>query len=96
MELPIGATQVGVVVVRGHGSVQDLEPQFRQRVAELGGNHGLVDHVTTRFDMQTSWVNEYYPCGYRMSATCSRMVPRIDEYATLEISGRAFLIGAAQ
>ncbi|MBK8171099.1 MAG: hypothetical protein IPK60_12245 [Sandaracinaceae bacterium] len=93
MELPIGATQVGIVVVRGRGTIEELAPLFKQRVAELGGNRGLIDRISTRYDSQTTWVNEMYPCGFRMQTTCTRVVPRLDEYSTLEMSGRAFLIG---
>ena len=95
LTIPAGAVQVGSVVARGRGTVEDLLPQLISRTGELGGNLVLIDRVVTHFDTQTVWVSEMYPCGYRMSATCSRMVPRVDEYSTLDINARAFLVGGA-
>lgn len=96
LTIPIGAVQVGSVVVRGRGTVEDLLPQLLARTGELGGNLVVVDQVVTHFTSQTVWVNEMYPCGYRLSATCNRMVPRVDEYSTLDMNGRAFLVGGTR
>lgn len=87
MEVPEGATDLGVVEANGLGgsTIEDVVAEFRLRVASLGGNYAKVDSVKTKFETVTQTYS--YTCG---KSTCTGM--RSVEVSTLSVLGRAFQV----
>jgi len=71
--------------------IERITPEFIQRVAELGGDFGKIDHIRTRFEMRTQTSQQSYNCGTAQAPrTCSQMVTQTVEVAITVIEGRAF------
>ena len=83
---------VEVHAVNEEANIETLMPVFMQRVAELGGSGGVVDHVDTGYEWRTEMHMETYayPCG-RTTCYSSHLVPYTYEVRFLTISGRALL-----
>jgi hypothetical protein len=89
--VPDGAEEVGVVQVHGPGHVEDLTPTFVARVADLGGNFGLIEQMQARFETQVVTRTESYSCGTQQQPrTCSRTVQQRREVMITQLLGRAF------
>lgn len=83
--------ELGLVQVAGPRTVEQLMPEFKRRVAELGGSLGIVDNVKSRFETIMVTETQSYSCGTQAAPrTCvrTRMVPR--EVMTVQLLGRAF------
>lgn len=94
--VPPGAQAVGVVEVSSVDELEQAVAAFKQRVAELGGDLGVVDRYSHSFEIVTSSRTESYSCGTQQSPrTCSRSVTDSHEVTTLHLSGRAMITGRA-
>ena len=90
VSLPGPGREVGLVEAKAHGELlHELVPEFARQVAALGGNCGLVDRVSSRFELETHVETYAYGCG---KTTClgTRTVTR--EVETLTMLGRAFWV----
>jgi hypothetical protein len=90
---PPHAESLGIVEVHAsgdEGNVETLLPEFARRVAGLGGNGAVVDHVIARFAIVERLVTETYtyPCGY-FTCTGTRMFPAYEEVMTVTMTGKA-------
>jgi hypothetical protein len=96
VSVPEGASELGIVQAHTvQGSIEDALPEFREQVAQLGGDFGKVDDVGTTFEMQTRTRNESYNCGTSdKPRNCSRRVTERVELATTRIIGKAYRLGA--
>jgi hypothetical protein len=96
VSVPEGATELGIVQAHTvQGSIEDAVPEFRKQVAELGGDFGKINNVSTKFEMQTRTRTESYNCGTSdKPQTCSRTVTENVELATTRIIGTAYRLGA--
>lgn len=94
--VPENAVQLGIV--EAHGNIVDIEqvmPEFANRVAKLGGNYGKVDDITTKFEVRSEARSYTYSCGdYKSPRTCTGTRMQTVEYATTTILGRAYLVKA--
>jgi hypothetical protein len=83
--------QVGIVQVYGPRTVDELMPEFKQKVAEVGGTLGIVDKVASRFEMQTQLQTYTYSCGTSAAPrSCTGQRPVTVEVMTVQLLGRAF------
>ncbi len=85
------APELGLVQVSGPVGIDELMPEFSKRVAELGGNLGLLDSVKSAFEMVSQMESYSYSCGdSKTPRTCTgtRYVTR--EVMTVQLLGRAF------
>jgi hypothetical protein len=96
---PAGGVDLGVVEARAtqnEANVETLLPVFVRKVAQLGGNAAVIEHVDAHFDLAVHMhVESYsYPCGYY---TCvgTRAYPIEGEVMTLVMRGHAVSVGAA-
>ncbi len=96
LAVPEGATELGIVQAHViQGSIEDAMPEFREQVAELGGDFGKVSDVTTKFEMQTRTRTETYNCGTSdKPRSCTRTVTEVVEVSTTRILGKAYRLGA--
>ncbi len=94
---PEGASELGIVQAHTvQGSIEDALPEFREQVAQLGGDFGKIDDVGTKFEIQTRTRTESYNCGTSDKPnTCTRTVTENVELATTRIMGKAYRLGAA-
>jgi hypothetical protein len=86
--VPSGAQQVGIVEVDSTEELANAVEQFQARVAEMGGDTGVIDRYSTSFEIERQTRTEQYKCG---TQTCTRTVSQDHEVATLHLSGRALL-----
>jgi hypothetical protein len=83
--------ELGLVQVAGQRTVDDLMPEFKRRVAELGGSLGIVDQVKSRFEMIMRTQMQTYSCGTQSAPrTCTRTQHVWVEVMTVQLLGRAF------
>lgn len=83
--------ELGVVQVVGRRTIEELMPEFKLRVGELGGNVGLVDSIKSRFEMQTVSQVQTYSCGTTTAPmSCTRTQIVNVEVMTVQLLGRAF------
>ncbi len=96
LAVPAGASELGIVQAHTiQGSIEDAMPEFREQVAQLGGDFGKVNDVSTGFEMQMRTSTESYSCGTSdKPRTCTRTVTRQVEVATTRIIGKAYRLGA--
>ncbi len=88
---PPGGVELGRVEAATLGTVEELVPEFVERVAGLGGDYARIDEIGTRFEWQWRPVTSTYNCGtYRFPMTCTRTYMVNEEVATLRAAGRAF------
>lgn len=88
---PPGGVELGRVEASTLGTVDELIPEFVERVASLGGNYARIDELGTRFEWQWRPVTSTYNCGtFRFPMTCTRTYMVHEEVATLRAVGRAF------
>lgn len=88
--LPRPGREVGIVEAKGHHEmIEDVMPEFARQVAALGGNYGLVDRITSRYELQTYTETYSYACG---KSTCTGTRTSTREVETLSIVGRAFYL----
>lgn len=92
--VPERATELGVVEVhasQAEANVETLLPLFVQKVAGLGGDAAVIDHVEGSFLFVPHPTTETfsYACGFRAVCIGSRTVYSTDEWFVLSIRGRA-------
>ena len=92
-DVPPGAVQVGVAQAFGQATIDQLVPEFADRVAKLGGNFGKIDDIRTKFEMQSKSESYQYSCGTPQAPRqCTGTRTRTVEVATTTIIGRAFRV----
>jgi hypothetical protein len=75
---PPGAEELGLVEAHASPSAATLEAlvaEFRVRVASLGGDYGLVDGMTTRYELVAERYD--YECGMTETVLETQTVSRI-------------------
>jgi len=92
---PAAGTDLGVVEVHGaqaEANVETLAPVFVARVARIGGNVAVIDHVEARFDLlERVHAESYaYPCGFHGTCVGTRWYPVQEEVMVLSMQGHAF------
>ena len=94
--VPEGAAEVGIVQAHTiQGSIEDAMPEFREQVAQLGGDFGKINDIATSFEMQTRTRTESYNCGTSdKPRSCTRTVTERVELATTRIIGKAYRLGS--
>lgn len=97
VSVPEGASELGIVQAHTvQGSIEDAVPEFRNQVAQLGGDFGKIDNVATKFETYTQTRTESYSCGTVNSPrTCTRTVTETREAETTRIIGKAYRLGGA-
>ena len=95
LQVPAGASEVGIVQAVGTATIVELVPEFIQRAAVIGGNFALLESVRTRFETVARPYSYSYRCGYRSRNTCWRQGFRSHEIAYTELVGRAFRVSGA-
>jgi hypothetical protein len=89
-----GAREVGLVEVESIESLETAGRAFQDRVAELGGNVGLVERAWMTFEMESRTRTESYGCGTSSAPrTCTRTVTSEEEVGHLHFLGRALWSG---
>jgi hypothetical protein len=89
MALGVGV-EVGIVEVDSVESLETALAAFRERVAQVGGDHGVVDRASTSFEMVTSTESYSYSCGTSSAPrTCNGTRTVTREVATMHLFGRA-------
>lgn len=89
---PPEAREVGIVQVDSVEELARAVIEFQNRVADLGGDVGLIDRYTTSFEIVSSTSQQSYSCGTQQSPqTCTRQVTQQREVATLHLIGRAMI-----
>lgn len=92
--VPPGAKEVGLVQVRGPRPIPELADQFEREVAQLGGNWGVVETISTKFEFVTRTESYSYSCGDSKSPrTCSGTRVVSEEVGTTQLVGRAYRVG---
>ena len=93
---PPAGVELGRVEATTYASVDDLVPEFVERVAGLGGDYARIDELSTRYEWQWRPVTSTYNCGsFRYPVTCTRSYMVHEEVATLRAAGRAFRTAGA-
>lgn len=88
--VPPEAEQLGIVEVDSIEELESAVREFRRRVAELGGDVGVIDRYSTSFEMHQETRTESYNCGTQQQPrTCTRTVTSQRKVATLHLRGRA-------
>jgi hypothetical protein len=88
---PVSATELGIVEATSATTIEDVVPEFVERVAQLGGDYARIDTISTRYEWVSRPVMQSYNCGSaRYPSYCTRTVWQNDEIATLRATGRAF------
>jgi len=73
------------------GTIADVVPEFVTRVQEVGGDHGVIDRWTVRFQWVSRPQTQSFNCGSpRFPTMCSRTYYVQEEVAVLHLEGRAF------
>lgn len=91
---PPGGVELGVVEASSYTTIEEVVPEFVERVAGLGGNYARIDRIFTRYQWVTRPVQQSYNCGsVRFPMYCSRTYYQQEEIATLHAAGRAFRVG---
>ncbi len=92
--VPAGAVEVGIAQATGvNTDITQLVPQFAGQVAALGGNYGLIESISTQFEMVTSTQSYTYSCGTAQHPqTCYGTRTVQNEMATTQMVGRAFRV----
>lgn len=92
--VPPGAVEVGIAQATGvNTDITELLPQFAGQVAALGGNYGLVENISTQFEMVTLTQSYSYSCGTsQQPRTCYGTRTVTNEMATTQMLGRAFRV----
>jgi hypothetical protein len=90
---PTNGKELGLVQVSGPRAVDELAPEFSQRVAELGGDTGVVDKVSSKFENATHSETYSYKCG---KSTCTGTRWVTSEVMTVQMVGRAYERRAGQ
>lgn len=87
---PREVREIGIVQVDSVESLERAITEFQERVAQLGGDTGVIDRYSTSHEMVSSTSTESYSCGSPQAPrTCTRSVTRQHEVATLHLVGRA-------
>jgi hypothetical protein len=88
--VPSAARPIGIVEVQSVERLDTAVDEFKRRVAELGGDIGVIDRYSTSFQLVTTTQMQTYSCGtMQQPRTCTRTVQQTREVATLHLSGRA-------
>lgn len=94
---PAAGVELGRVEATTYSTVDDLVPEFVERVAGLGGDYARIDELGTRYEWQWRPVTSTYNCGsFRFPMTCARTYMVQEEVATLRAVGRAFRTAGAR
>ncbi len=101
LDRPRGATDLGVVEVHAlqrEATVDTLFPVFARKVASIGGNAAVLEHMGASFEVLEHWhVESYtYPCGYYATCVGTRTFPAYEEVMILTLSGHAMLLPQGQ
>ncbi len=88
------AVELGVVEVHAsgvEGAIDELMPEFVEKVAQLGGDAAVIDALRARFDIVSRpFAESYtYPCGVYV-CTGTQMYSTNDEIMIVTLRGRAF------
>jgi len=91
---PVTGADLGIVeahAAQTEANVETLVPVFVARVARLGGNVAVIDHVEARFDLlERMHAESYsYPCGFHATCVGTRWYPVHEEVMVLSMQGRA-------
>ena len=83
-------TELGLVEVSSVESLETAVIAFGERVADVGGDRGVVDRQSTTFEMVTTSESYSYSCGTTNAPrTCNGTRTVTREIATLHLFGRA-------
>lgn len=89
--VPPKAEQVAVVQVAGPRHVDELIDEFVQKTAEVGADLGVIDRVSTKFELVTRTESYSYSCGSgKTTQTCYGTRTVTEEVGTTQLLGRAF------
>jgi hypothetical protein len=91
--VPAGAIEVGMVEVSSEEGLERAVTAFADRTAEVGGDHGVVEHESTTFEMRTGSQTYTYSCGRSM---CTGVRSYQYEVGILHLFGRAFRTSGAR
>jgi hypothetical protein len=91
---PPAGSELGAVEVaaaNGGANIEQLVPLFAERVAQLGGNVGVIDDVEARFETMRNYFGRPSVCGVRGSG-CGRPAPVDHEVMIVIVRGRALFV----
>jgi hypothetical protein len=97
---PSAGSELGAVEVhalQSEATVETLVPLFVRKVAALGGNAAVIDHVRARFDIVPRPMTETYTyaCAFHVTCVGTRTYWVNEEVLVLSVEGRAIATGGA-
>ncbi len=93
---PLTGRELGLVQVSGPRTIDELMPEMSARVAELGGDVGVIDAVKGHFETVRRPQTRQVPCGTKDAPRqCTETVWVEEEVMTVQVLGRALTTGGA-